>query len=237
MGDKKLVDKKLIEETESKLEELVKKPEYSGFHNDYEFNESIIEEAILFIGINPSNSREGDLKPINRNEKNIDTYSLEQDGGNHPYFKKFQKISEHSNIQWTHIDLLFFKQTSQKAGEGLLREKHGVGYIWKQLQLSKKLIEAANPRCIVVANAFARRLLGYEKYKDQNGKFHNEWMNFTVDFEPTIGTHMWRRNDGTSIPVFFSGMLTGQRALDVGSYERLKWHIDVVCNNKIQIKS
>lgn len=27
------------------------------------------------------------------------------------------------------------------------------------------------------------------------------------------------------IPLFFSGMLTGQRALDNGSFERLKWHI------------
>ena len=36
--------------------------------------------------------------------------------------------------------------------------------------------------------------------------------------------------------VFFSGMLGGQRALDLGSLERLKWHIKAVHDGKTMKK-
>jgi len=31
-----------------------------------------------------------------------------------------------------------------------------------------------------------------------------------------------------NVPIFFTSMLTGQRALDNGSFERLIWHINFV---------
>lgn len=52
-------------------------------------------------------------------------------------------------------------------------------------------------------------------------------------FDDKIGTHRITGNKefetvlkGT--PVFFTSMLTGQRALDNGSFERLGWHINKV---------
>ena len=37
--------------------------------------------------------------------------------------------------------------------------------------------------------------------------------------------------DGRSVPIFLVSMLSGQRALDVYSYQRLKWHIKRVLNH------
>lgn len=46
-----------------------------------------------------------------------------------------------------------------------------------------------------------------------------------VDFkwDEELGTYTYKNN-----PFFFSSMLTGQRALDNGSFERLVWHIKKV---------
>ena len=54
-------------------------------------------------------------------------------------------------------------------------------------------------------------------------------MNFEFEFDDTIGTYRIINNpDFKDTIVFFSGMLTGQRALDNGSFERLKWHLNKV---------
>ena len=50
-----------------------------------------------------------------------------------------------------------------------------------------------------------------------------------LEFDDTIGTYRIINNpDFKDTIVFFSGMLTGQRALDNGSFERLKWHLNKV---------
>ena len=49
------------------------------------------------------------------------------------------------------------------------------------------------------------------------------WKNKII-FDDKIGTYKITLNE-KSVPVFFSSMLTGQRALDKGSFERLKWHV------------
>ncbi|GHU90697.1 hypothetical protein FACS189476_10990 [Spirochaetia bacterium] len=47
-------------------------------------------------------------------------------------------------------------------------------------------------------------------------------------FDNIIGTY--RIKEFNNIPIFFSGMFTGGHALDVGSRERLLWHIEFVKN-------
>lgn len=54
-------------------------------------------------------------------------------------------------------------------------------------------------------------------------------MNFAFKFDNNIGTHIITEPEIlASVPVFFTSMLSGQRALDIGSFERLKWHINKV---------
>jgi hypothetical protein len=98
-------------------------------------------------------------------------------------------------------------------------------FIYKQLEISKQVIELARPKIIVVNNSLARKYLGLDKNIDRN---ENIWMNFTFDFDPNIGTYLISEGVLKNTPVFFTSMLTGQRALDRGSYERLMWHINFV---------
>ncbi len=88
---------------------------------------SLKQEAILFIGLNPSFSQKGygsllrntqffNLDPSSfyhwRNRKNIDleiALQVEQFAkDNYPYFNKFKGIAAHTNLEWEHIDLFFF---------------------------------------------------------------------------------------------------------------------------------
>ena len=69
-----------------------------------------------------------------------------------------------------------------------------------------------SPRVIVVFNALASKII---QEKQNIGK--NNWNDEKGYDEIVI--------KGNKVPIFFSGMLTGQRALDDGSYKRLEWHI------------
>lgn len=174
--------------------------------------DNIEEDALLFIGLNPSNSNTSSI---------LDYYSLEQNSNEHPYFKKFEDIASYCNTNWTHLDMLFIRETEQKQ-IGKLLNGIGLEFICEQLQLSKILIEKSNPKAIVVCNTLSRTFLGADK---KNGK--NIWLDFEFLFDEELGTYRWK-----NIPVFFSGMLTGQRALDKGSYERLRWHIKKVLQER-----
>ncbi len=92
-----------------------------------------------------------------------------------------------------------------------------------QYLISKDIIELATPRIIVVNNAYARKWM---TEKDFNIHCYES------KFDDNIGTHRIVKNDKLNgTPVFFTSMLTGQRALDLGSYERLKWHLKFVLND------
>jgi hypothetical protein len=216
------VDLEIIDEVKNEITDLVSLERFASFHNSYAFNSKIVKNGLLFIGINPSNSKEDDTTVFD--SKSIETYSLDQGRDIHKYFKKFVDISEHCKIPWTHIDLLFYKETNQKNGENLVGKTNGAAYIWEQLQLSHKLIQAAQPRCIIANNSFARTLMGFDKV-EKNGVVENEWLGYDFVWDDNIGTYRFN-----GVPVFFSSMLTGSRALDRGSYARLKWHINKVCN-------
>lgn len=199
MNVKNIIDKGLAE--------IVKNPAFDEFPKHFLFNDTLEQNALLFIGINPS-SEEGQLEYA--------SYQLDQKNNKHPYFKKFEAIAAHCKLPWTHLDLLFFRETNQNTIHEILKKKNGLDYIWKQLKLADELIKLSNPQVIVVCNTLARKFLG----KDKSGN-DNVWLDYEFIFDDKIGTHTW--ND---IPVFFSGMLSGQRALDLGSYERMQWQIE-----------
>ena len=84
----------------------------------YVVHDEIIKNAILFIGINPSFPKKNPTSGNHfvNHDKNEKLYA---------YFKKFQKISDKIKQQWTHLDLLYFRETNQK-------------YIWEVLLQNKK---------------------------------------------------------------------------------------------------
>jgi hypothetical protein len=129
------------------------------------------------------------------------------------YFAQFRRIAEALGVEWDHVDLFFWRETSQHQ----FRERMLVSgshdelkpFGQKQLEISLRMIEKAKPICIVVANALASDIY----LKNRNPRFM-----------PSRGCYEEDLNR-CGVPLFLSSMLTGQRALDKHSLKRLVWHI------------
>lgn len=186
--------------------------------------------AILFVGLNPSFSQRGyssllrstkfsSLEPSSfyhwRNRENLDletALEVEQIGrDNYPYFNKFKDIAAYINLDWEHIDLFFYRETSQaQFKQRIYAGSNLSAFGQSQLDLSKQLVLEAEPRVIVVANAFASSLF-LKQFPD-------------AKFDEDCGYHRIQLKN-RSVPTFLASMLTGQRAMDNYSYQRLRWHI------------
>lgn len=191
----------------------------------------IPKDAIIFIGINPSISEE-DRANIHNISNKIYFYkhSLIK-GDSHKYFRRFFDIvAEIDSVPWGHFDLLFFQETNQAEVKNMLNDKYHKTYIWEQLLISRRildtLIEEGSPKVIVVNNTLARMLLGFKHDKNNN---KDEWLGYKFEWDDNIGTYRYK-----NIPFFFTSMLTGQRALDIGSFERLRWHIKNIILGKLK---
>lgn len=169
--------------------------------------------SILFIGINPSFNE----KKSKRYENFFYDVHLND---KYQYFKKFKDISEKVEVDWSHFDLLFIRETNQNNIKQIYSKEFGKDFLNEQLSISKNVIENSKPKVIVISNAYARDLFYYN-------------CEIETVFDESLGTHKIINNknlEGT--PIFFTSMLTGQRALDNGSYDRLVWHIKYVLNKK-----
>lgn len=196
-------------------------------------------KSLLFIGLNPSFNELNIAKIIRGtkyeglNLKEFYSWDCEkcdiekavaiENEADIKYLKytgKFKDIISYlslSSIETTyeHIDLFFARQTSQNNfKERILSNGKLNDFALDQLKISYSLIEHSNPSAIVVVNALSSQYI-----REYWPIFKN-----TEEFQEDLGFHTITLKD-TKIPIFFSSMLTGQRALDNGSYERLKWHI------------
>lgn len=189
----------------------------------------LIRNKILFIGLNPSHNPEVfrrilatteyslvDLENFftwtNRNDLDLSTAIGIENAvkERHPYFKKCHEIGDDANLKWDHIDLFFYRETRQNA----FKERFYAGNRFTasaicQLELSKQLVNYIDPRLIIVINAFASTI------------FEDE---FKARFDDDLGFHTIELNK-RKVPVLLGSMLTGQRALDRYSFQRLKWFV------------
>ena len=176
---------------------------------------------ILFLGMNPSFAEGNSFGSI------IEWCSSEWEKAEGNYFSKFKEIQDECNVSCAHIDILFFRETNQKLIKSFMKDKRGLDFLAKQIAISKKLIELSKPRMILVANALVKEFLGFNKTIDSG-----IWMNydFIKPLDDTIGTSriITENSNLYYTPVFFTSMLSGRRALDLGTFERLKWHIRFV---------
>lgn len=85
-----------------------------------------------------------------------------------------------------------------------------------------KIIDEKKPRIFVVNNTLARDLLGQYHTQKPSTK-SNHWIGYDFVWDEGFGTYIYKNN-----VFFFTSMLTGQRALDNGSYQRLIWQINFV---------
>jgi hypothetical protein len=181
----------------------------------YLFDRIIKVNALLFIGINPS---------FDENKDSTERIFFDNSAGlqTHPYFKKFPDVAKKAGLAWSHFDLLGIRETKQENISNLLTIANGPTFVAEHLQISKEIIIAAKPKIIVVSNALARDFMGYDNNPKEEKRV---CMDFDFKFDDDIGTYRITNNGLDGTPVFFSSMLTGQRALDKGSLERLIWHI------------
>lgn len=184
--------------------------------------------CLLFIGINPSFSDIGFKKYM---DPDFDPHTFYQfpptvpidfdrcldiekkAAADHPYFKRFGEIAETLKLDWDHLDLLSIRETNQASIRNAISDQKGnlIPFAENQLKLVEELLLNSAPVAIVVANAFASRI------------FENR---FSPDFDQEAGCHrLTVRTRPVPVPVFFTSMLTGQRALDTFSYKRLIWHL------------
>jgi hypothetical protein len=167
------------------------------------------------------------LKLIEKNDVTCKFHTLTYDKNkDYRYFKKFFTVAEQTGMNWGHLDLLYNRETNQKKVEYLLKTERGKKFIFKQCIIIRsvldELIDDENPRIFVVTNSFAKDLLG--RYRKENEAREPEhWIGYDFVWNEDFGTYVYKNN-----PFFLSSMLTGQRALDKGSFERLVWHINLV---------
>lgn len=187
---------------------------------------------IIFIGLNPSLSDKDRAELQNKATRTLDFYTLDhKTGRNHKYFKKFHIISKQTGLTWGHFDLLFIRETKQDNIRKLFDTEAELQFVYKQLMVSKlvlnKLIDEDNPRIFVVNNTLSRSFLGKDRPENYDEE-KEHWMDYRFKWHDDLGTYIYK-----NCPFFFTSMLTGQRALDNGSFERLVWHINFV-HSKIQ---
>ncbi|WP_026709035.1 hypothetical protein [Flavobacterium frigidarium] len=186
------------------------------------------EEGLIFIGLNPSMIEKVRLRLVEKNDINCEFHKLNSDvDKEYRYFKKFFEVGETTNLKWGHIDVLFNRETNQGRVKSLISSVRGKQFIERQCKITRQvldeLIDENRPRIFVVTNSFARELLGTFRAEEEESKANASWIGLDFVWNESLGTYFYKNN-----PFFFSSMLTGQRALDNGSFKRLVWHINQV---------
>ena len=186
--------------------------------------DKIESDGLLFVGCNPASPKKNHyhapkLAELVGNPKAIFELMDEerQARDSYPYFKPCQEIAKRLEMKWTHVDWFFKRDTSQGTLADEVTEDRGQGksgiklnaFARRQVALSRRLIDACRPRMVLVMNGFASRIA------------RSEFNLVELDDEGL----QWAEIGGRRVPIFLSGMLSGQRALDHGSRERLEWHM------------
>jgi hypothetical protein len=198
--------------------------------------------GIVFVGFNPSFSQKGwanvlkkarakgdapkgdgeylikafDADCSDASLKNV--AKLEELAHDHLDFFKFHRLaSAKLEPHWTHLDLFAWRHTNQSEAKHLLVDEETANkpFAKAQLEVFDALLKLAKPRAVVITNATASRVyLAHRKIKET--------------FNASKGHYLDTIDGVGPVPVLPAGMLTGQRALDVYSRQRLLWQLGQV---------
>lgn len=141
---------------------------------------------------------------------------------NYSYFKKFNYISERLNVKIEHLDLFPIRETDQKIVKNLVLNNETFTNDCYSIFLST--LKKISPKAIIIENSFIRDILveaTQTEIKEFFPSFHFD--NFKSS---SIGTPINKHG----MAVYYTSMLTGQRAIDLGSYHRLIWSLNMFLN-------
>lgn len=150
----------------------------------------------------------------------------EQDAGrkNYSYYQPMINLAKDTGFDenWSNIDITVFRETSQEKLVPFFKKFPKI--MEEQLKLARDMIIKANPKIIIVSNALVRDVL-----KENSKKSKIKPSGFSFEFYDRYGTDIIvtpKELEGR--PIFFTSMLSGAGALDLGSFARLRWHIEFV---------
>ncbi len=178
------------------------------------FNEEKMRKRLIGVGV-PEGSAKQYFAWVNRDsfDRQLAIKLGRTSRATQKFYGPHRDISQKlGGVSWEHLDLFRFFRTSQEEMRGLLSARPT--FEQDQLALFDEALKWASPRVILVANAEASAKI--KRIYDPK-------------FDGTCGWHFIDLNC-SSVPIFFSSMITGQRALDVHSRERLEWHIQQAWN-------
>ncbi|GHT52670.1 hypothetical protein FACS1894106_1880 [Spirochaetia bacterium] len=183
--------------------------------------DKLYTDTILFLGIGSSYDKEdhGTCDIFD----NIRYHNKEKSKAS--YYKAIEEMVGQTEFkEWSHIDLTLLRETKQKNVESFYKDHYHI--MKEQNEFAIKMIKQSKPKLIVVSNAFVCKIL-------QNKKLE---LGLGFQFSPAdkvddqIGTYKIKEPaELKNVPIFFTSMLSGQGQLDIGSRERLIWHINYVC--------
>ena len=178
---------------------------------------------LLFIGFNPAyNEKTDSVTGINIFEnRNSNLYPT--------YFSKFDDLCEATlgkpnKSNWTSLDVLSIRSTDQKSIEKEIDANPVFNdFCFEQVELFKKVLDHvvtdSKPKAIIVCSARARSLLMTKPLQSKAPLIDLK------SWDEKKGVFYYQSSKSEKTPVIFTSMLSGQRALDLGSYCSLAWHI------------
>ena len=166
-------------------------------------------------------------------------------------FPKIVSDTIGSSGKWTHLDLLPMRDTNQSNliknlklnSENLfdlINTKYRT-FIIDNLSVFSKAVSLLEPKAIVIVNGYVSKSVivssgsPYQRsipnFSNQNdnsdrGSVRKSFEIRTDKFESTGARTLSVK--GRDYPLLVTSMLTGQRALDLGSRERLVWHLKFI---------
>lgn len=180
--------------------------------------------CLLFVGLNPSFRKQCeasangvDYRWSQRAQFSSDKAQEDEREHRHgnQYYTAFRKVSEALGRAWEHIDLFFIRSTKQTEVKCYLQASREdlSDFAQRQLEITKYLLSALKPIGLVIANAYAADIF---------------IRSFGPRMDTKLGCYFCTGVLESRVPVFPASMLSGQRALDKYSRERLVWHINHV---------
>ncbi|MFC7063131.1 hypothetical protein [Halobacillus seohaensis] len=218
----------------------------SFFRDNFETNQ------LLLIGMNPSLNDEY-VEDDNAKKKKGFYHYCTQYGSNwnltkltelqeyenrigqyHSYEKGINRFKDEININTLKIhaiDLFFFRKTNQSdfLKQHILDKSGNLTLLAIEMfNITLKAIIIYKPKIIVIANANAFKL--FKEYIMSLGDPYY----ITSNLDELHGCHFVTLDQHQGgIPVLGSSMLSGQRALDLGSKERMAWQIRRIYKNLV----
>ena len=189
--------------------------------------------ALVFVGMNPSFSSAGWKSILRRSTvPGLDPHAFFQWPSPHdfdielahklealahehyPFFVPHRALAEVLEVDWEHFDLFAYRETEQARMRTLAlssgNEIELTEFGQAQFELFEQLLLLAQPAAVIVINALASQV--YLKKR-------------SLVFDSSAGYYRDSLTEGCCFPVFLSGMLTGARALDRFSKDRLFWQV------------